>query len=222
MHVIQGVLSDTQLSEVGTLIDAAEFVDGKLTAGSAIAGRKSNLQLKRDGPDGTKLDQLILQALGRHPVFSSIVLPLRFSAPIISQYQPGMCYGTHVDAPFMGVGQPIRTDISVTLFLNDPTSYEGGELSIDLPGGARQVKLPAGDAIVYSTTAPHQVLPVTNGTRLVAVTWCQSRVRDAAKREILHDLHAVCSCIAEDDPDSIEAMLLNKSYSNLLRMFAET
>lgn len=224
MHVLRQVLTPDELAAVRGALDHPEavFESGKLTAGAGIAHLKHNLQLKREGPASTPLDQLVVAALSRHPVFEAWAMPLRFAAPTFSRYEPGMAYGPHVDRSVMGIGNPIRSDVSVTLYLNPPNDYDGGELMIDAPGGARSVKLAAGDAFTYATTAVHQVAPVTRGRRLVAVVWAQSLVRDESMRQILFDLHAVAASLHERQPDSAEAQLLSKAHNNLLRKVVET
>jgi PKHD-type hydroxylase len=221
MHTIPQVLSPEELAIIQDALTDAEFEDGKLTAGSAIRSIKHNLQLKRDVPDRAALDELIVAALLRHPLFQSLAIPKRVSAPLFGRYEPGMHYGPHVDAPISTGNSPIRTDLSITLFLNPPEAYDGGELTIESPGGPRRIKLPAGDAILYPATSLHQVEPVTRGRRLVAVTWAQSYVRDPDYRAILHDLNAVAASLTESHPNSIELTLIAKAHANLLRKTAE-
>jgi PKHD-type hydroxylase len=224
MHILRQALTADELTAIRGALDHPEavFESGKLTAGQGAAGVKHNLQLKREGPEATPLDQLVVAALSRHALFQAWAMPLRFAAPTFSRYEPGMAYGVHVDRAIMGVGNPIRSDVSVTVFLNAPEEYDGGELIVESPGGNRAVKLAAGDAFVYATTALHQVSPVTRGRRLVAVVWAQSLVRDEGMRQILFDMHAVCASLHDTQPESVEARLLSKAHSNLLRKLAET
>jgi PKHD-type hydroxylase len=225
MHRLSNILTSDELAAVNSVLAAAPFEDGRLTAGAAAQRRKHNLQLSRsqatDVDELRAMDELIIAALSRHPVFNSIVQPRRVLAPTYGRYEPGMHYGMHVDNPIMGGAEPMRTDVSVTLFLSDPSNYDGGELTVESPGGARQFKLPAGDAIVYPTTALHRVEPVSRGVRMVAVTWAQSFVRDGEFRQILHDLSAVLASLGAAQPDSLEATLIAKCHANLLRKVME-
>jgi PKHD-type hydroxylase len=221
MHHLPQVLTAEEVAASRDALADAIFEDGKATAGPAVKSSKINEQVAREQEDVSDLDSLVLSALSRHALFTSLVQPKRLLAPLYSRYRPGMRYGTHIDNPILGGAQPMRADVSITLFLSDPSSYDGGELTIESPGGARQIKLPAGDAIVYSTTAFHQVEPVTRGERLVAVTWAQSYVRDSELRQILHDLNAVVQSLLEQNPKAPQTQLLAKCHSNLLRRFAE-
>lgn len=221
MHFLEGVLSAEELSLIRQTIDLATFEDGRLTARGLAAAAKQNLQLKREGAEAEALDRTLIAALSRHPLFGAAALPKRFVAPLYSRYEPGMKYGPHVDGALMGPDGNTRSDLSVTVFLNDPGDYDGGELAIETAGGVREVKLPAGSAVMYSTYAVHQVKPVTRGQRLVAVTWIESRVRDPLMREVLFDLHAVNTAIGAQRAGSLEAGLLNKAVINLLRLVTE-
>jgi PKHD-type hydroxylase len=222
MQHLRNVLTSEELTAVTGALAVAEFEDGKLTADDAIKHVKKNLQLKRDGPEPIPLDTLVVGALARHPVLRAWGMPRRFAAPLYSKYEPGMAYGAHVDASVMGIGNPIRADLSFTLFLSPPTDYDGGELAIETSAGSHRVKLPAGDAIVYSTYELHQVLPVTRGARLVAVTWAQSLVRDPRMRQILFDLNVATQSLTEKAPDALEVKLLQRALSNLQRCQIES
>lgn len=221
MLVLTGVLSAEELALIRQALDLAEFEDGKLTAGLA-APLKDNRQLRRTGAaEEAALDGAIAAALARHTLFTAAARPRHITAPLYARYEPGMHYGAHVDAAVMGLGGTVRADVSVTVFLNDPSEYEGGELAVELPGGVRQVKLAAGDAVAYSTFSVHQVNPVTAGRRLVAVLWAQSRVRDPQMREVLFDLHAAGEALHATHPESLEDRLVHKATSNLLRLVTE-
>lgn len=225
MIALPGVLTGEELKLVREFLDHAEFEDGKLTAKGAAAERKQNLQAARskDAEGLNALDQVVVAALGRHAVFQAWAWPRRVTAPLYARYEPGMHYGPHVDSSLMGVEPPLRTDVSLTVFLNDPGEYDGGELAVDLGGGAvSRVKLPAGTAFAYPTTALHQVMPVTRGLRLVAVLWAQSYARDPRVREAVFDLRSVLQSVHSSKPTSVEAQLLQKTLSNLERLFAET
>ena len=222
LHLLPGVLGADELALIRQVLDLAEFEDGKLTAGALAAAVKDNRQLRRTGaPEEAALDGAVGAALARHALFTAAVMPLHLTAPLFARYEPGMRYGAHVDAAVMGPGGSVRTDVSITVFLNDPGEYEGGELALELPGGVRQFKLPAGDAVAYPTFTVHQVNPVTAGRRLVAVTWAQSRVRDPQMREVLFDLHAAGQALHADRPGSLEERLVQKAATNLLRLVVD-
>jgi len=215
---IPQVLSSAELQALQRALDGGEFVDGKLTAGPFARPAKHNLQLRRDEPARAH-EALISGALARSAAFARAALPRSMSPPMFNRYERGMSYGRHVDDPVMG-GQ-LRADLSVTVFLSALDSYEGGELCIETDLGVEQVKLPAGDAIVYPATTVHWVEPVTRGVRLGAVVWVQSLVRDHAMRRIVHDIAIVMARLAQADPQSEDAALLVRSYANLMRLVAE-
>lgn len=223
MHIIQSLLSADEVSVIRRALESGEFVDGKLTAGAGARQLKNNLQLKRESLDAGPLDGTIVNALARSAAFQSAAMPFHYSAPLYSKYGQGMNYGAHVDSAFMGpVGSRMRSDLSMTIFLKEPAEYEGGELVLEQAGANYAIKLPAGQAILYPTYALHQVNPVTSGERLVCVLWIQSMVRDPAMRQILTDLHAALGALLQRQPDSVDTMLVQKSYSNLLRLVIET
>ena len=214
------MLSREEVAAVLEALKLAEFVDGKVTASGAAASVKHNLQLKRPDKEPLPLDRLIISAISSHELMQAYAMPKTFAAPIFAKYVPGMKYGAHVDSAVFVSDQPLRTDLSMTLFLSDPDSYEGGELVIDSDSGPQSFKLPAGDLIVYPTFALHQVAEVTRGERIVAVSWCQSMVRDPQMRRVLFDLKAVAESL-NDEPNSQVAMLMNKSFNNLLRLVVD-
>jgi PKHD-type hydroxylase len=216
---IPDMLDLTELRQICQKIAEANFDDCRKTAGKRAKLVKKNEQL---GADQTKLKEEIKKALLRHPEFKRVALPKKVRTPLISRYKSGMEYGLHVDNALMGSDRDTRTDISVTLFLNGPDSYEGGELEIESPFGLQLVKLPAGAAVVYPSSCLHRVCPVEKGERMVAVTWVQSLVRDPAKREILYELDQVRSYLHDHASNCRETNLADKNYSNLLRMWAES
>jgi PKHD-type hydroxylase len=216
--VLQQVFAAIDVAAARDALAMAEFVDGKLSAGHAASRVKNNLQLKRPGLAPMPLDRLIVAALASHAVMQAYALPKIFAAPIYSKYVPGMRYGAHVDAAMLGGERPIRTDLSVTLFLSDPETYDGGELVIDSDAGPKAFKLRAGDAVVYATFALHEVKEVTRGERLAAVTWCQSLVRDPQMRRVLFDLAAVVESLEASAPDAPETKLAEKALCNLQRL----
>jgi PKHD-type hydroxylase len=193
------------------------FVDGKVTAQGPARDAKNNLQVERRGPDLTDLDHIVLSGLRRNEDFQAFAFPQRLLLPIFSRYEPGMEYGSHVDNAVMGTGnEALRSDFAVTLFLSEPDSYDGGELVLEMAVGEQEIKLDAGEAIVYAATTVHRVAPITRGARLAAVTWVQSAVKDERLRAILFDLGTVSKQV-EGKVDSGTVTLLHKSYHNLLR-----
>ncbi len=221
MMLFENVLSAEELVSVREFLTDAPFVDGKYSAAGYVAERKNNLQLSSEAEGAEIVGQVVIDALLRHEVFQTWARPLHLTPPIFARYQHGMHYGAHVDAPVIGAGSPLRSDLSVTVFLSDPAGYEGGELAIEIPGGVRKVKLPAGSVVVYPTQAVHQVCEVSEGERLVAVLWVQSMIRDPHIRQTLFDLEAATTSVSEQMPTSQETILLQKSLSNLRRYFTE-
>jgi PKHD-type hydroxylase len=219
--VLRQVITWDDLIAVREALAMVEFVDGKVTADGAAGRAKHNLQLQRPDRSPMPLDRLLIAALAKHPVMQAYALPKVFVAPVYSKYTQGMKYGAHVDAAVLSGDRLIRTDFSITLFLSDPASYDGGELLIDADGGPKSFKLPAGDAVVYPTFAFHEVKEVTGGERLAAVTWCQSMVRDPQMRRVLFEFAAVAESLEESDPDSPVAKLAEKALNNLQRLVFE-
>lgn len=194
------------------------FVAGERTALGGARSVKRNLQLER-GPAAAELERALLSALRRNQTFQSFALPRRVMPPIFSRYEPGMEYGAHVDGGMLATaGEPMRSDLALTVFLSPPDGYDGGELILEHPAGADEVKLAAGEAVVYSASCVHRVRPVTRGVRLAAVTWVQSAVRDPRVRGILFDLERALRGLGDREQ---EALLVSKSYQNLLRLTAE-
>ena len=219
---IPAVLNAAQLDKIRESLAEARFVDGRLTAGRAAARVKSNEELEPDPRIHQRITRIAMSALGHHADFRNAALPHRMADFILARYQPGMTYGDHVDDPIMGSAGPrFRSDVSMTLFLSPPESYDGGELVIRSAFGDRQVKLAAGDAVVYPSSSVHQVAPVTRGERLVILTWIQSYVRDAAQRELLFELNRAREHLLAQDPDADTTKHVDRSYANLLRMWAE-
>jgi len=216
------VLDRNELELVRRMLANAAFVDGQLSAGQAAKRVKNNQEVDRHAREIEQLNNLVMGKLVQHPVYRSGALPLRVAAPYYARYTPGMQYGDHVDDPVMGTdGTLYRSDVSITVFISDPAGYEGGELVINTPFGEQQVKLPAGDAVMYASSSLHRVAEVTRGERLVAVTWLQSLVRDPARRELLHELNSVRERMLVNTPDTEDAKLINKTYVNLVRMWGD-
>lgn len=220
---IPSVLDRNEVELARRMLGTIPFVDGKLSAGQAAQRVKSNLEADRRAVrELEQLNNLVMGKLVQHPVYRSGALPLRVAAPYYARYAPGMRYGDHVDDPIMGSdGALYRSDLSITVFLNEPSAYDGGELVVNTPFGEQLVKLPAGDAVMYPSSSLHRVAEVTRGERLVAVTWLQSLVRDPARRELLHELNSVRERLLAAAPDSEDARLINKTYVNLVRMWGD-
>jgi len=216
------ILEPNEVREVLSLLAGETFVDGKRNVTGVAREVKSNLQADRgEDPRPTESEQFVLNAIQRNQDFQSFTFARRIQLPMFNRYEPGMEYGSHIDSPVMGKGlNQFRTDLSMTVFLSDPASYDGGELMLQSPLGEQEIKLEAGEAIVYSSTSIHRVAPVTRGLRMAAVTWIQSTVRDERVREILHDLKTA-QVQAETLGNHEFRTLLLKSYSNLLRLSIE-
>jgi PKHD-type hydroxylase len=168
-----------------------------------------------------QLNNLVMTRLVQHPTYRAAALPMKVASPYYARYGKGMSYGDHVDDPIMQADTPYRSDISITIFLSDKTDYEGGELVINTQYGAHSVKLAAGDAVMYPSSSVHHVNEVTSGTRLVAVTWLQSLVREPAKRELLYDMYLVKEQLLKDAPDDENTKRMDRSYVNLIRMWGD-
>ena len=218
---IPELLNSAQLEKIHELLEQARFQDGRLTAGMAASKVKNNEELAVDPELLQRLYRVLMASVGHSAMFRSFVLPVKVADFIFARYRPGMRYGDHVDDPIMGQGPKFRSDVSMTVFLNPPEAYEGGELVIRTPFGTQEVKLPAGHAVVYPSASVHRVAEVTRGERLVALTWIQSFVRDAAKRELLYELDQSREHLLRTDPESDVTKNVDRSYVNLLRMWAE-
>ena len=219
---VPAVLRPDEVALARSWLEGGHFVDGKLSAGEAARRVKANEELDRASSDLERLDRLVMENLSRHPLYRSGALPLHAASPLYARYRPGMTYGEHLDDPVMGTqGLLYRSDVAVTLFLNAPAEYDGGELVIRTAYGEQSVKLPAGDAVLYPSGSIHRVRPVTRGERLVAVTWVQSIVRDAARRELLHGLNDARETLLREAPESAATAQVNAAYLNLIRMWSE-
>jgi PKHD-type hydroxylase len=219
---IPGLLNEAQLAKIHATLEGAQPADGRLSAGFAAARVKHNLELQPGPEHRERLNRILMASLGHHEIFRFACLPHRVADPIFARYTPGMAYGNHVDDPIMGTAGPrFRTDISMTVFLNPPEGYDGGELVIRTSFGEREVKLPAGDAVVYPSSSLHRVAEVTRGERLVALTWIQSYVRDPAQRELLYELSLARERLLRDAPGTETTGFVDRSYANLLRMWGD-
>jgi PKHD-type hydroxylase len=221
---IAQVLSLEQVASARDHLDAARWVDGRITAGHQSARVKKNQQLPEADPTAEEIGDVILTALQRHPLFVAAALPLRVFPPLFNRYEGGQSFGSHVDnaiRQISGTGHRIRTDLSATLFLSAPEEYDGGELLVEDTYGVHSVKLPAGDMVLYPSTSLHHVRPVTRGARVCAFFWIQSMVRDDGERTLLFDLDTAIQRLNQDSPDHPSALQLTGVYHNLLRRWAD-
>lgn len=222
---IPGVLTGEQVAVIrARMLAAPEWVDGRESVGPQGAQVKRNRQLKEGSALAIELGQLVSGALMKHPLFFSSVLPLRILAPYFNAYGGGEHYGLHIDGAIRsqrGGLPPVRADVSTTVFLSDPEAYDGGELMVVDAYGTHEVKLPAGDAIVYPSGSVHQVLPVTRGERVASFLWTQSMVRDDGKRALLFELDRNIQKIRAAHGESEATVGITGHYHNLLRMWAE-
>lgn len=219
---LTAVLKPDELALVQAWLADARFVEGRLTAGVAARRVKNNQEFARGAEDAARLDRVVMGGLVRHAGYRAGAMPLHAASPLYARYRPGMAYGDHLDDPVMGAdGVKYRSDIAVTIFLNAPQEYDGGELVIRSHAGDHVVKLPAGDAILYPAGTIHHVNPVTRGERLVAVTWVQSLIRDPGQRELLYGLNAAREKLLQSAPEAAETAQVNAAYLNLIRMWSD-
>lgn len=220
---IPDVLTVAEVAEGRKLLEAAEWVDGRVTAGHQGAHVKDNKQLPEGSPAGRQVGEMILRALNQNALFMSAALPLYVLPPTFNRYSGGEAFGNHVDGAmrYLPNGQRMRTDLSCTLFFSGPGEYEGGELVIDDVFGSKSVKLPAGHMIVYPSTSVHQVTPVTRGTRLCSFFWLQSMIRDNTQRALLFDMDVAIQRLGAENPTHPSVIQLTGVYHNLLRMWGE-
>jgi len=220
--IIPEILNKEQLAVVRDYISRADFVDGKLSAGSEASSVKHNNEMQTSEQAMAQLNNLVMGNLVKHPVYLAAALPAKIAAPYYARYSKGMYYGNHVDDPVMGPpGQRYRSDLSITIFISQPDEYDGGELTIQTSFGDQSVKLAAGDAVMYPSSSTHRVNEVSKGERLVAVTWLQSMVRDPSQRELLYKLHSAREILLENAKEKEETELVSNAYVNLVRMWSE-
>ena len=223
IHIPQ-VLTRAQVHAMRATIDAAPWEDGRASVGAQGALVKNNRQLPETHPVALEQGRIILQALANNLTFFSAALPLRTAPPMFNRYAMGETYGLHVDGAVRnlpGTATRLRTDVSTTLFLSDPEDYDGGELVVVDTYGMHEVKLPAGDMIVYPSTSLHRVEPITRGERVASFFWSQSMVRDDARRAMLFDLDQTIQRLRARHGEADETLALTNHYHNLLRMWAE-
>lgn len=224
LMTIPDVLTAAQVQQARAKLDAADWIDGKVTAGYQAQKVKDNHQLPEGHPLAVELGEMVLSGLARSPLFMSAALPLRVFPPMFNRYTGGGHFGTHVDTAIrqmVSTGQRIRTDISATLFLANPDEYDGGELLVEDTYGAHSVKLPAGHMVLYPATSLHRVEPVTRGARVSSFFWIQSMIRSDGDRTMLFDLDTAIQRLAKDLPGHASGVQLTGVYHNLLRRWAE-
>jgi len=225
---IPAVLEPSQVASIRQALDAADWADGRETVGKQGAQVKRNEQLPDASPLKLALGQQILAALDRNPLFFAAALPLRILPPRFNRYQGGGTYGFHIDGSVMlttapdGSRQHVRSDVSCTLFLCEPDEYEGGELIISDTYGEHEVKLPAGDMIVYPSSSLHQVRPVTQGARVASFFWVQSMIREDAQRRLLFEMDTSIETLRSTGANAEAIVQLTGVYHNLMRRWAET
>lgn len=223
LHIPQ-VLTKQQVADIRQRLDASNWVDGRETVGAQGAQVKKNRQLPELSPLGRELGEIVLKALLDNPLFTSAALPLRTVPPLFNRYEGGENYGLHVDGSIRnvpGTNLRLRTDLSSTLFLCEPEDYEGGELVVVDTYGTHEVKLPAGDLILYPSTSLHKVEPVTRGARVCSFFWTQSLIADDARRAMLFELDQNIQSLRASMGDSAEVVSLTGIYHNLLRQWAQ-
>ncbi len=220
---IEKVLDAAAVTGMRAILDGAEWIDGRETVGPQGAKVKRNQQLADASPVRMELGREVLAACARHPEFHTATLPVRILPPRFNRYENGGHYGAHIDGAVMALadGSQLRSDIACTMFLAEPDSYDGGELVVEDTWGEHEVKLPAGDAIVYPASSLHRVEPVTRGVRVAAFFWIQSLVREESKRRTLLQLDTAVRRLAATGADGDAVKQLTGVYHNLLRQWAE-
>jgi PKHD-type hydroxylase len=223
---IPDVLTAAQVAQARTQLDAADWADGRITAGHQSAKAKDNAQLPESSPVARDLAGMVLDALSRNSTFFSAALPKRIFPPLFNRYSGGQSFDYHVDNAVRydrsrGGAEPVRTDLSATLFLSAPDEYDGGELIIEDTFGTQSVKLPAGHLVLYPGSSLHRVAPVTRGTRLASFFWMQSMLRDDGHRRLMFQMDVAIRRLTQDVPDHPALVQLTGVYHNLLREWAE-
>ena len=225
IHHIPNVLSKEQVAEFRQMMETANWVGGKVTAGTLSASVKQNQQLSEQDPLTHHLSELVIQAIWKHPVFQAAALPCQIIPPLFNRYDEHESFGFHVDNSIRlirGTAQQMRTDLSCTLFLSEPEEYEGGDLVIEDTYGYHEVKLPAGDVVLYPATSLHEVSSIISGTRFASFFWVQSMIRDDAERHMLFNLDQSIQSLRMQLGDQYEEVVkLTNLYHNLMRKWAE-
>jgi PKHD-type hydroxylase len=225
LNHIPAVLRPEHVAECRRLLDRADWVDGRLSAGSTAEQVKNNQEVPLSHPAARQVGDFILNALAANPLVVALALPLRVSPPFFNRYQGGETYGTHSDNALItvpGAPMPVRGDLAATVFLTAPDAYDGGDLVVEDTYGTHRVKLPAGDMVLYPASSLHRVMPVTRGARVSSFFWIQSMVREDAKRALLIDIDRARSEVNRTLPGSPAVGQMLNVYHNLLRMWAET
>jgi PKHD-type hydroxylase len=221
---IPEVLGKDEVANSRRLLAEAEWIDGRVTAGHQSALTKDNMQLQETHPLAKQLGDMIMGALERSPLFMAAALPLKVFPPLFNRYKGGQSFGSHVDNAIrqvIGTPHRVRTDLSATLFFSNPDEYEGGELVVEDTYGVHQVKLPAGNLILYPASSLHHVRPVTSGERIASFFWIQSMIRDDGERTLLFDLDMSIQQLSMDVPQHGAIVSLTSLYHNLLRRWAD-
>lgn len=222
---IPEVLTKDEVRHCRRVMERAGWVDGNMTAGPQSASVKKNTQLPEASAEARELGEVVLAGLARSPLFISAAIPQRIFPPLFNRYGEGDYFGTHVDGSIRaipGTGMRIRTDLSVTLFLAEPEEYEGGELSVEDKYGVHEVKLPAGDLVLYPSTSLHHVKQITRGWRICSFFWLQSMIRSSDERALLFDLdQSIQELSAEKGVDDPLCVKMTGIYHNLIRLWAE-
>ena len=225
IHHIPNVLSKEQVAEFRQMMETANWVGGKVTAGTLSASVKQNQQLSEQDPLTHHLSELVIQAIWKHPVFQAAALPCQIIPPLFNRYDEHESFGFHVDNSIRlirGTVQQMRTDLSCTLFLSEPEEYEGGDLVIEDTYGYHEVKLPAGDIVLYPATSLHEVSSIISGTRFASFFWVQSMIRDDAERHMLFNSDQSIQSLRMQLGDQHEEVVkLTNLYHNLMRKWAE-
>jgi PKHD-type hydroxylase len=222
---IPQVLSAQEVKDCRKALETAEWSDGKATAGYLSSRVKDNVQVPEGHPVARRLGDMILDALDKNQLFISAALPLKVVPPLFNRYAGGQQYGGHVDGavrPVFGTPHRVRTDLSATIFLSEPSEYDGGELVVQDLLGESRIKFPAGDMVLYPGTSVHRVEPVTRGARVAAFFWIQSMVREDAKRDLLFQIDTSLQQLGRDVPDHASVVQLMGVYHNLLRLWSDT
>ena len=221
---VPDVFTSEEVAQARAILDASEWVDGKVTAGYQAQSVKENLQLPEGHPAAVKAGEMVLAALARSPLFMSAALPFKVFPPMFNRYAGGGHFGTHVDTAIRATastGQRLRADVSATLFLTPPEDYDGGDLLVEDTYGAHSVKLPAGHMVVYPSSSLHRVTPVTRGARISSFFWIQSMIRGDGDRTLLYGLDTAIQRLAREVPGHPVGIHLTGIYHNLLRRWAE-
>ena len=221
MFHLPKILTPAETAELRALAERGSWIDGRVTVGGASGNAKRNEQVDETTEIGRTIGTLVMQALQRSALFTACAFPWRVSHPLMNRYAPGMEYGPHVDNSMMGGAEPLRTDLSGTLFLNEPADYDGGDLIVEQPGARQGVKLAAGDLFLYPSTRIHYVAPVTRGARLAVVFWVQSLVANSEQRTLLFEMSQALAVLQQQRGQTPDVLQLTACYHRLVQMWAQ-